>query len=315
MQAGTWANRRGRGPAQRHRLRTGLALSVLAAVVLVAGCASRTTPAPVTHLSTSEEAKRAPKESITPAPSAPIGEPPAGTTYTVVAGDTLYNIARRYGVSVASLASWNQIEDPSQLQSGRVLQLSAKPVAAAPPPVSAATGTKSAATKPVATKPTETKPVANASSGSSTASNAAKPPASTNASNRPASAARASDAKLIHWDWPARGRILQAFNVNTKGIDLEGKLGDPVTAAADGTVMYAGNGVRGLGNLILLGHSDGFISAYAHNQVLLVKTGQTVKQGAQIASIGQSDTTSPRLHFEIRRRGTPVNPLSYLPAR
>jgi lipoprotein NlpD len=131
----------------------------------------------------------------------------------------------------------------------------------------------------------------------------------------PSATARASDAHVINWGWPASGKIIQSFNTNTKGIDIAGEPGEPVHAAADGKVMYAGNGVRGLGNLVLLGHSDGFITAYAHNQALLVKTGQQVKKGTKIASIGQTDTTSPRLHFEIRRRGTPVNPLSYLPAR
>lgn len=111
------------------------------------------------------------------------------------------------------------------------------------------------------------------------------------------------------------GKIIQGFTSNTKGIDIEGQAGAPVLAAADGKVLYAGNGVRGLGNLILLGHSNGFITAYAHNQTLLVKTGSAVKKGVKVATIGQTDTTSPRLHFEVRRSGTPVNPLSYLPAR
>ena len=104
-------------------------------------------------------------------------------------------------------------------------------------------------------------------------------------------------------------------NNNSKGIDIAGALGDPVTAAADGKVMYSGNGVRGLGNLIIVNHQNGFITAYAHNRTLLVKTGQDVKRGAKIAEIGQSDTTSPRLHFEIRRQGTPVDPMQYLPTK
>jgi len=131
----------------------------------------------------------------------------------------------------------------------------------------------------------------------------------------PVSTARANEASLISWGWPASGKIIQGFDAHTKGIDIEGNTGHTVHAAADGKLMYAGNGVRGLGNLILLGHSDGFITAYAHNQSLAVKTGDQIKKGARIASIGQTDTTSPRLHFEIRRRGTPVNPLSYLPVR
>ena len=135
-----------------------------------------------------------------------------------------------------------------------------------------------------------------------TAAVAAKPaPTGQTGYTPPATAAaRAADANLISWGWPANGKIIQGFNNNTKGIDIEGTPGDPVVAAADGTVMYAGNGVRGLGNLVLLGHSDGFITAYAHNQQLLVKTGDTVKKGARIALLGQTDTTSPRL-YRIRR--------------
>jgi len=290
MQAGTLASGVRRGDAYRH----GWMPLVLAVAVLVAGCASRTTPAPVTHLSSGEADK--PVQTV---------KPPAGARYTVLPGDTLFSIARRHGVSVESLARLNQIDDPSQLRAGQVLQLSGEPVASrAIQPVVPPAGTKPSGASVTPAESSAQTPATSPSGG-------AKP----SASARSTAAPRARDADLIRWDWPARGRILQGFNVNTKGIDLEGKIGDPVKAAADGTVMYAGNGVRGLGNLILLGHRDGFISAYAHNQVLLVKTGQQIKQGAQIASIGQSDTTSPRLHFEIRRRGTPVNPLSYLPAR
>ncbi|MDQ6217529.1 murein hydrolase activator EnvC family protein, partial [Achromobacter insolitus] len=122
-------------------------------------------------------------------------------------------------------------------------------------------------------------------------------------------------AAVINWAWPASGQIVQGFNSSTKGIDIAGALGDPVTAAADGLVKYSGNGVRGLGNLIIVEHQNGFITAYAHNRAVLVKTGQTVKRGAKIAELGQSDTTSPRLHFEIRRQGQPVDPMQYLPAK
>lgn len=205
-------------------------------------------------------------------------------TYTVRAGDTLYKIAQAHGTDVATLQRLNKISDPTQLRIGQVLRLDGgTPMPSQPPAVATAPSPTPAAT-PV------TPPLA-------------------------APAARANDANLISWGWPANGKIIQGFNNNTKGIDIEGTPGDPVVAAADGTVMYAGNGVRGLGNLVLLGHSDGFITAYAHNQQLLVKTGDTVKKGARIALLGQTDTTSPRLHFEIRRRGTPVNPMSYLPAR
>lgn len=214
----------------------------------------------------------------------------ASGTYVVKPGDTLYKIAQAHNIEVARLAQLNGISDPTQLRSGQVLRLDSGTPVPAPD-----TGTSTVAT------PIPVTPVQQPSAGPT--------------SDDSASVARASDAGLISWDWPAKGKIIQGFNTNTKGIDIEGQVGAPVVAAADGKVMYAGNGVRGLGNLILLGHSNGFITAYAHNQSLLVKTGDAVKKGAKIATIGQSDTTSPRLHFEVRRRGTPVNPLAYLPAR
>ncbi len=227
----------------------------------------------------------------TSGPRAPVtdmsasGEPAPSGTYVVRAGDTLYKIAQAHGLDVSTLVRLNNIGDPSQLRIGQVLRLSTDtPMPTQPPAVAT----------PAPAAPTPATPVT-------------PPP--------PATAARASDANLISWGWPASGKIIQGFNSNTKGVDIEGTPGDPVIAAADGKVMYAGNGVRGLGNLVLLGHSNGFITAYAHNQQLLVKSGDEVKKGSRIALLGQTDTTSPRLHFEIRRRGTPVNPLSYLPAR
>ncbi len=216
--------------------------------------------------------------------SATSRQPAASGTYTVRAGDTLYKIAQAHGTDVAALQRLNNISDPTQLRIGQVLRLDGGTPMPSQPAAVATAPSSAPAAKPVTPPP-------------------------------PAPAARAADANVISWGWPASGKIIQGFNANTKGIDIEGNPGDPIVAAADGKVMYAGNGVRGLGNLVLLGHSDGFITAYAHNQQLLVKTGDEVKKGARIALLGQTDTTSPRLHFEIRRRGTPVNPLSYLPAR
>lgn len=257
-------------PASAGQSRRLLIAAVLATSVL-AGCATRTTQAPVADMSQGSSGATA----------------PAKGTYTVRPGDTLYKISQAHGVSVAQLIQLNNISDPSQLRVGQVLRLDS--------------GTSMASTSgpaaPSEPATTTTQPVT--------------PPAAA----EPTSVAKASDASLINWGWPASGKVIQGFNTNTKGIDIEGKEGDAVVAAADGKVMYAGNGVRGLGNLILLGHSNGFITAYAHNQSLLVKTGQQVKKGDKIAAVGQTDTTSPRLHFEIRRRGTPVNPMSYLPSR
>ncbi len=147
-------------------------------------------------------------------------------------------------------------------------------------------------------------------SSSGMASSAAKAPAAASVST---SAPKASDASLVSWAWPLKGNIISGYSSATRGIDIAGNVGDPVYAAASGTVSYVGNGLRGLGNLILISHGNGFITAYAHNSKLLVKDKQRVSKGDKIAEVGQSDTTSPRLHFEIRRNGQPVNPLSYLP--
>lgn len=208
-----------------------------------------------------------------------VVSPSGSGTHIVKPGETLYKIAQAYGIEPNELARLNSISDPTQLRVGQVLQVNSSGIAAP---------------STVVATPTAVAPVAPVT---------------------PTSTAPASDANLINWGWPAKGKVIQGFNASTKGIDIEGVTGDPVSAAADGKVMYAGNGVRGLGNLILLGHTDGFITAYAHNQTLLVKTGDAIIKGAKIATIGQTDTTSPRLHFEVRRRGTPVNPMSYLPTR
>lgn len=207
---------------------------------------------------------------------------PATGSYVVKPGDTLYKIAQAHNMDVGTLVRINNISDPSQLRVGQTLRLSGSGAPA---------------------------------SSTTTTSTPAAPVPVTEPAAEPASVPRAKDANVISWGWPASGKIIQGFNANTKGIDIAGSVGDPVVAAASGKVMYAGNGVRGLGNLILVGHDNGFITAYAHNQKLLVKTGQAVQKGAKIAAIGQTDTTSPRLHFEIRRGGTPVNPIAYLPAR
>jgi lipoprotein NlpD len=279
MYAGTLSFSKGTpaSPQSRRPVHVALFLAVLSSAIL-AGCASRTVQAPITDMSAGES-------------SSATTSPANGATYVVRPGDTLYKISQAQGVDVATLISLNNLSDPGQLRVGQVLRLDPTGAATAAPGTAVAVPiTPSAPVAPVA-------PVAPATP------------------EVPPTAARASDAAIVNWGWPANGKIIQAFNANTKGIDIAGAEGEPVHAAADGKVMYAGNGVRGLGNLILLGHTDGFITAYAHNQSLLVKTGQEVKKGERIAAIGQTDTTSPRLHFEIRRRGTPVNPMSYLPAR
>lgn len=260
--------------------------------LVLSGC-STNTPAPITDIHSST-------------PSTP--QSTVGQNYTVQVGDTLFKIAQQHGTTVQAIANANNITDPTQLRVGQMLILDG-----------ATTVAQNNAT-PTTAPTTLTPPATGSTPSTSTAAvpapvSSPTPPPSGASSSVATQTPRASDATLINWGWPTSGTIIQSFTANTKGIDLQGNVGDPINAAADGKVMYAGNGVRGLGNLILLGHSNGFITAYAHNDSLLVKTGEEIKKGQRIATLGQTDTTSPRLHFEIRRRGTPVNPMSYLPAR
>ncbi|MBS0369896.1 MAG: peptidoglycan DD-metalloendopeptidase family protein [Proteobacteria bacterium] len=132
---------------------------------------------------------------------------------------------------------------------------------------------------------------------------------------KPTSAASGDDGK-IDWAWPAAGKVIAGFNeTSSKGVDLAGKTGDPVLAAASGRVVYAGTGLRGYGKLVIVKHDNNFLSAYAHNQNLLVKEGQAVSKGQKIAELGDTDSDRPKLHFEIRKQGKPVDPGKFLPSR
>ena len=209
-----------------------------------------------------------------------------GGEYTVVSGDTLSKISRSTGVSVDALMSLNNISDPRQLRVGQRLRL----------------GKETTMSETVSAPPRQTTTRAEIN-----AANAAK------SQSEPGTPSRAPNADVLNMQWPAKGKIIEAFTPSNKGIDIAGNLGEPILAAADGKVEFADNGGRGLGNLVILSHEDGFITAYAHNQNLLVKSGASVKKGAKIATMGQSETSSPRLHFEVRRNGTALDPLRYLP--
>jgi lipoprotein NlpD len=133
------------------------------------------------------------------------------------------------------------------------------------------------------------------------------------AEGRPADVAPAADGE---WSWPTAGKVIQSFSESgNKGLVIGGKVGDPVLAAADGKVIFGGNGPRGYGNLVIVKHANELLSVYAHNRSLAVKEGQSVKRGQKIAELGESGTTSPRLHFEIRQQGRPVDPARFLPRR
>lgn len=223
-----------------------------------------------------------------------------GASYIVRPGDTLYSISLAHNVGWQDLASWNNITDPSQLRVGQMLQ-----VGPGGAPAPAMTGSAVAQVEPIQGAGVEQRPL----DGSTVAT---LPSTATPAPTTPAPA----NTSGIDWLWPASGKVISGFNeALNKGVDIEGNLGDPVIAAADGVVVYSGSGLRGYGNLLIVRHDATYLSAYAHNSLLLAKEGQNVRRGEKIAELGQSDAPSPRLHFEIRRGGTPEDPLRYLPPR
>jgi lipoprotein NlpD len=291
------------------RLTAALGLCALLGACTVTG----TREAPVTDRSTPPPKPAAvPPAVAAPAPAAPAAPVPgrvAGRdgTYTVQAGDTLNSIANSFGRDARELARWNGIDDPSRIRAGQVLRV--VPPAGESVAVLPVTPTSPATTRPLdAPGPA---PGAGPAPPAATDQATVPGPVASIPETKPAPAAPAAD-----WIWPASGKVVDRFDEKrNKGISIAGKEGDPVVASADGTVVYSGSGLRGYGNLVILKHNDDFISAYAHNKQILVKQGQAVKRGQRIAEVGRTDTNEPKLHFEIRRQGKPVDPLAYLPPR
>jgi lipoprotein NlpD len=224
--------------------------------------------------------------------------------YTVKAGDTLIRIGLENGQGWKDIARWNNLDNANLIEVGQVLRV-------APPSATAATETGVVA-RPVASSAVV--PASAASTPKPAASAAVAVPAPIPATTPAAAAASSEDD--VPFIWPASGTLLAGFDeARNKGYDISGKAGDPVLAAADGRVVYAGAGLRGYGNLVILKHNNTFLTAYAHNQALLVKEDQTVRRGQKIAEMGSTDADRVKLHFEIRRQGKPVDPVRYLPAR
>jgi lipoprotein NlpD len=265
---------------------------VLAAVVLAGCTASR--PAPVED----RRAARAP-DVVRPAvpPASPTVPPaPAEGAYTVKRGDTLYSIALEHGADYREVAQWNGLDDPSKLRAGQVLRMRPpaedKPAAAE---VGRARVIGRVESRPLEAPKPEAKP---------------EPPKAVAAA--PAAPAAHEASEFI---WPVKGKVLAAFaEPRSKGIDIDGKPGDPVVAAAAGRVTYTGTGIAGLGKLVVIKHDSGFITVYAHNREVLVKEQQSVARGQKIAELGSTDADRPKLHFQIRRGSAAVDPLRYLPA-
>ena len=279
-----------------------LLLALLSAMVL-SGCANKNRPAPVEDRS--PNAARAPAKMVASADNA--GKP---GFYSVKSGDTLIRIGMDNGQSWRDIARWNNIENPNLIETGQVLRVTPpEETGVVVRPVSSTNVVTSPAPANTASAPA---PASNSASVRPPAS-AANPPNASTPSNNLANSDSAEDT--VSFQWPTRGNVLAGFDeVKNKGIDIAGKAGDPVLAAADGKVVYAGSGLRGYGNLVILKHNNTYLTAYAHNQSLLVKEDQAIKRGQKIAEMGNSDADQVKLHFEIRRQGKPVDPAKYLPA-
>ena len=285
------------------------ALLVLLVTVALSGCGTRVANrAPVEDRGTGSAAPASvATEAVTPAARQPAGFENAGKPgyYTVKPGDTLIRVGLENGQSWRDIARWNNLENPNLIEVGQVLRV-LPPNAA--PVLATAVG--------VVTRPV----TSTAVTGSTVPPAGATPPAQGTASAAaaapvPVPVAAAGDEDLS-WIWPAQGTLLSGFDeVKNKGVDIGGVVGEPVLAAADGKVVYVGASLRGYGNLVILKHNNTYLTAYAHNQLLLVKEDQTVRRGQKIAEMGSSDTDRVKLHFEVRRQGKPVDPVKYLPAR
>ena len=312
-----------------HRAGMGQALlpAVLALLALLqAACTTTPNRAPVEDRSTTT---RPVAQGTAPAASAPVdvvkplpGAENSGKAgyYTVKPGDTMIRIGLENGQNWKDLVKWNGLENPNLIEVGQVLRVLAPGV-----------DPNAASTRPVVNARVETRPLDAKGVPPASAASATVPAAGTTTTPPPATAAAPAPVATpvaptppanregdedVNWAWPSAGAVVTPFDEGkVKGLVIGGKAGDAVLAAADGRVVYAGSGLRGYGNLIILKHNNTYLTAYAHNQLLLVKEEQAVRRGQKIAEMGSTDADSVRLHFEIRKQGKPIDPAKLLPSR
>jgi lipoprotein NlpD len=301
-------------------------LALLTVSIVLSACSTPSRQAPVIDRPAPAAANKSPRPQhpVAPAPAAEDTKADSRGSYTVRKGDTLLRIALDVGQNYRDLVAWNNLADPDDIKVGQVLRV-------APPDRN---GSAIAGTNPIvmpgvekpAAPPKKTAPRGDKkpySEGSLADAKDDTPNVNPKAAERPASGAlaagstvTANDDEKLSWMWPSDGRIIATFDEGkNKGIDIAGKLGQQVMAAGSGKVMYAGSGIRGYGNLVIVKHSNSLLSAYAHNRTILVKEGQNVTKGQAIAEMGDSDADTVKLHFEIRQQGKPVDPSKFLPSR
>lgn len=294
--------------------RFAIPLAALAAALL-GGCASKT-PAPV--IERASVPSKATTAAVAPAKSSEY--------HTVKKGDTLYSIALEHGQFYRDVAAWNNIDNPNVIRIGQQLRIAPPEGVAVAKPI---TGPASVETRPLAaggvsnTDTLKRGPKGGKQPYTEQAMAALQKPPEEPRLQQPVAQAKA-EAKPAEavagveqtWMWPSGGKVISAYvEGSSKGVDIEGRIGDPVIAAEAGKVTYAGSGIRGYGNLLIIQHANSLSSVYAHNSKLLAKEGQQVSKGQKIAEMGDSDADQAKLHFEIRRQGKPLDPLKLLPPR
>jgi lipoprotein NlpD len=282
--------------------------AILCALLLVAGCATRRDSAPVVDRSPTSGISRS---SAPTTPTRVASKPDAKDYYTVMRGDTLYSIALEHGADYREVAQWNGLDDPTRIYVGQQLRVT-EPPGRAGVQVGAVRSQNRIEARPIEARPLgseapRSEPVAAAKP---------KPDATPKPDPMPTPPEPAVKAAVTASDfiWPAKGKVIAGFaQPRSKGIDIDGKPGDPIVAAAGGRVTYTGSGIPGLGKLVVIKHDNGFITVYAHNRDILVKEQQAVARGQKIAELGSTDSDRPKLHFQIRRGASPVDPMRYLP--
>lgn len=292
-------------------------VGALLGLLALAGCAGPGA-APV-----KEKTQPPAKAAVRPAAPTPPPQPPG--QHVVQKGDTLYAIAFQNGLDYRDLAFWNNLDSPDVIRVGQILRLT--------PPDDAAGRARGVETLPLrdaglaSPRPLDDKPLMGSPLPSAETRAKEPPSGETNgaavSAAKPVAAAAApktADAQpaagVQGWNWPATGALIGGFGEGGgKGIDIAGERRAPVFAAAPGKVVYSGEGLRGYGRMLIVKHADEYLTAYAHNEVLLVKEGDWVKGGQKIAEMGDTDADRVKLHFEVRQYGKPLDPLKYLPER
>lgn len=302
-------------------MKTPQCLALAGVAFLLAACAPSRVPAPVEsrNIQKSKPATREGAFEVRPSASEPV---PAGF-YRVRRGDTLIGISLDHGVSWRDLADWNSIANPNLIEVDQLLRV--RPPAGSPRVATAsssATPASTSAASSAGSGSTEVRPIAPQSKPSikpqtrATEPLVSQPSSAQAQPSAPQAANTAAASGGPSLSWPSNGRIITQFaDPGYKGIAFSGQEGDPVLAAGDGRVVYSGSGLRGYGNLVIVKHEGDFLTAYAHNRKILVNEGQTVKRGQQIAELGSTDSEMPKLHFEVRLSGKPVDPMRYLAQR